>query len=57
MEGTFLLVWEKKSGEEEILGENSSATLYEMQMDPHPTKTKLYIRQKDGVQPQQLEVK
>ena len=56
VEGTFLLVWEKKTGEEEVLGENSSATMYEMQMDTQPSKTKLYVRQKDGVQPQQLEV-
>lgn len=57
VEGTFLLAWEKRTGEEEVLGENSSATLYEMQMDTHPMKTKLYVRQKDGVQPQPLEVK
>ena len=57
VEGTFLLAWEKRSGDEEILGENSSATLYEMQMDTHPSKTKLYLRQKNGVQPQPLEVK
>ena len=56
VEGTFLLVWEKKTGEEEVLGENSSATMYEMQMYTKPAKTKLFVRQKDGVQPQQVEV-
>jgi len=55
-EGTFLLAWETISGAEETLGENSTATLYEMQMKPHPHKTVFYVREKDGVQPQKLDV-
>jgi len=55
-EGTFLLAWEKSSGDEELMGENSSATLYEMQMIPHPHKTVFYVREKEGIQPQKLDV-
>jgi len=55
-EGTFLLAWEKSTGDEDLIGENSSATLYEMQMKPHPHKTVFYVREKEGIQPQKLDV-
>ena len=59
-DGTFLLVWRKKDawGDEvmESLGENSTASLFEMQMPPRPGKALMYLREKPSGPPKRLAV-
>ena len=59
-DGTFLLVWRSVNAaqqEEEIaLGENSTATLFEMQMQPHNVKNYFYLREKDETPPRKRPV-
>lgn len=59
-DSTFLLVWRStnvaQEEEEVTLGENSTATLFEMQMQPHNAKNYLYLREKDETPPRKRPV-
>ena len=59
-DGTFLLVWRSTNAgqqeEERVLGENSTATLFEMQMQPQNAKNHFYLREKDETPPRKRPV-
>lgn len=59
-DGSFLLVWRSTNAaqqeEEATLGESSTATLFEMQMQPNNARNHFYLREKDEMPPRKRPV-